>query len=292
MVRITILTIVIIILIGASIVPTISGKVEQNILGDIRKSVPPFLEIGDILFCDIKPTIVKMAEQSNFIKILPMSGFSNDHAAMYIGRNRFIESIPYVYRPLRKNWLGVVITPYWFFKAWATNITFGHVTNTTTQDRKNAVKWGDSKTNTSEYLPNGTTYTVSHSWKYPGEYIVTVEVFDTQTTTITVNTILIHALYCGKIGYLIDEESDGIYDMFYNNETKENTIVQLDNECYLIDLNGDGSWEYMFDISKGLSSYQEINDIPGFKLGIFVIILFILLVFKRKKNESIIKDDL
>ncbi len=479
------------ILIGASIVPTISGKVEQNILGGIRKNVPSYLEVGDILFCDIKPVIVKMAEQSNFIKIHPIEGFSNDHAAMYIGKNRFIESTPYVYRPLRKNWLGVVITPYWLIEAWSTNITFAHVKNTTTQDRKNAVKWaikqlgspyqsgsfipnhnpkdsndeysnwwfcseliwaayynrnipisftwgdtqfnapyvralrvadnikmysnlpptanaggpysgeanvpiqlhanesndidgmikqylwdfgdgenginrhtthtykkpgeyiltltvkdnadstdsnttkvvvtqpnrapnilkiegektghqnipymykitsydpdnnylqytvdwGDSKTNTSEYLPNGTTYTVSHSWKYPGEYVITVEVFDTQISIKAENTILIDILYCGCIGYLIDEETDGIYDMFYNNETGKNTIVQLNNECYLIDINGDGSWEYTFDMSKGLSRYQGINEIPGFELGVFVIILFIFLLFKRNKRKHYI----
>ena len=32
-------------------------------------------------------------------------------------------------------------TPYWFIKTWATNITFGHVTNATSEERENAVAW-------------------------------------------------------------------------------------------------------------------------------------------------------
>jgi len=69
---------------------------------------------------------------------------SNDHCAMYIGDNRFIEAAPYRMRLLKGNVLGVVISPFWKIQLWATNFTYGSVE--TTQDiLDKAVSWAKTR---------------------------------------------------------------------------------------------------------------------------------------------------
>ena len=81
MVRITILTIMLLILIGASIVPTISGKVEQNIIDNINstshiaidtfnKSISSFFK-GDIKAADdVIESVKKLEQRCNKINTL------------------------------------------------------------------------------------------------------------------------------------------------------------------------------------------------------------------------------
>ncbi|RLF39355.1 MAG: hypothetical protein DRN12_07095 [Thermoplasmata archaeon] len=107
---------------------------------------PAYLQIGDILFCDVNSDILnKFIEIEKRLGIhLPVFtsiGFSNDHCALYIGNNLFIEAFPYRPRPLRLNWCGVVISPLWKIKLWATNITYGHVETASKEQRIKAVEW-------------------------------------------------------------------------------------------------------------------------------------------------------
>jgi len=103
--------------------------------------VPSYLQVGDLLFCDVKPGFITLMNKIEGFPLDVTEGYSNDHVALYMGRNRFVEATPYLYRPLRKNWLGVVTTPYWFLTTWATNITFGYVTNAFTEQKQDAVMW-------------------------------------------------------------------------------------------------------------------------------------------------------
>ena len=105
---------------------------------------PSDLNIGDLLFCDIKPDILSIADTYGLSQIKPLPGYANDHVAMYIGNNNFIEAAPYLFAPLRNEWIGVVITPYWLLKIWATNITFGYV-KTEQKTRDGAVKWAKTQ---------------------------------------------------------------------------------------------------------------------------------------------------
>jgi uncharacterized protein YycO len=70
-----------------------------------------------------------------------IQGPHNDHVAMYIGNDMFIEACPYFYNTEKKSWIGVVTTHIGTFHLWATNITFGILTNVTDEQRDNIVRW-------------------------------------------------------------------------------------------------------------------------------------------------------
>jgi len=105
---------------------------------------PSDLNIGDLLFCDVKPNIQNIADTYNFSQIQSLWSYADDHVAMYIGNNKFIEANPYFYAPFQQEWFGVVITPYWLFKLWATNITFGYV-KADQEIRDAAVSWAKTQ---------------------------------------------------------------------------------------------------------------------------------------------------
>lgn len=111
------------------------------------------LKKGDLVFCDVKPIISQTANNNGNNRIYSAKGYSNDHVLMYIGNNRFIESCPYFYNPLKSDWIGVVITPLIVLKVWATNFTYGRVA--TTQEIKNdAIRWAKTQRGT-PYGTNG-----------------------------------------------------------------------------------------------------------------------------------------
>ena len=110
----------------------------------LKKKVPPFLKIGDILFCDIKTSTVNYVKDFNGIPLYIFPGFSNDHCMMYIGNNKFIESCPYYFQSDTNQYTGVVITPYELVVLWATNITFATV-NTSQRIRNGAVDWAKNQ---------------------------------------------------------------------------------------------------------------------------------------------------
>lgn len=65
----------------------------------------------------------------------------------------------------------------------------------------------------------------------------------------------------GKPYYLVDISKNGIYDTLYEPSRKTTTSVEIYNENYLIDLNGDGSWDYIYLVSDGtVSKYAEIES--------------------------------
>jgi PKD repeat protein len=102
-------------------------------------SLPSHLKVGDIMFCDIKPEILKKIEPIGLGLFFGMPGHANDHRAMYIGNNRFVEASPYRLRPLHMDVVGVVISPFWKIQLWATNFTYATV-DTTQEIRDNAVE--------------------------------------------------------------------------------------------------------------------------------------------------------
>ena len=104
-------------------------------------SVPKVVQRGDIAFCDVRPSLP-------FHK---MPGYADDHALMYIGNNRFIEStalIPWYYNG-SKGWdlckLGVLKTGFIYLNLWATNIIYGTVINATESQRDAAIKWANEQ---------------------------------------------------------------------------------------------------------------------------------------------------
>jgi len=93
----------------------ILDNVDENLVTINNKNIecilPIRLKIGDLIFFDIKPIIRILLHMPPEIK-----GDSNDHVAMYIGKNRFIESTDYSLSSNIKSLNGVQITPWWVFK--------------------------------------------------------------------------------------------------------------------------------------------------------------------------------
>jgi PKD repeat protein len=157
-----------------------------------------------------------------------------------------------------------------------------------------AFDWGDplSFNQLSGFLPNGSGFTIHHSWAAAGRYNVTVTVTDNHTTSSSKITVYIDAVQTGNIGYLLDNNSDGIYDAFYSDASKQITPVQAQNGNYSIDSDGDGDWDYIFSSTNEPALYQEPP--PGIGLifisGTIVVIsiwITLVLLWKGKSKKKI-----
>lgn len=113
--------------------------------------------------------------------------------------------------------------------------------------------WDDGEINTTDFLPNGTMTTQYHSWNEAGIYMITVKATDNETYSGEAKiTVLIDACLVGELGYFVDTNNDEVYDLFRNDETGIETVVeQQDNGNYSIDIDGDGMWDYNYDPVAG-----------------------------------------
>jgi len=153
--------------------------------------------------------------------------------------------------------------------------------------------WGDGTNTTSDFLGSGTTYNATHTWINSGIYIITVHIEDENNALSgTVELMVsIDVCYCGSIGYLIDNDGDGIYDVFSCNETGEKTLVGQKDGCYLIDSDGDGYWDYVFDSATRMTTYPDEDGqkgTPSFELilvicAIAIIALHIMVSRNKRK---------
>lgn len=120
----------------------VGSKQPPQILIPRWFSVPTTVKRGDIAFCEHRPWSPGYRTPGCH---------SNDHALMYIGNNRFIESCPYL--PWlyygSKGWdlckIGVVKTHIGYLKLWATDIIYGTVINASESQKDAAVKWAESQ---------------------------------------------------------------------------------------------------------------------------------------------------
>lgn len=127
------------------------------------------------------------------------------------------------------------------------------------------ISWGDEKTNSTIFYPQNTNVTKNHSWDKPGEYKITAKAYDNNTESKEKTfTILIDVLPVDDQikGYFIDLDSDGIYDKFHEQQNNSETSVEkLSNDLYLIDTNSDGLWDYKYNTTlESLSKYDSSSD--------------------------------
>jgi hypothetical protein len=110
-------------------------------------SVPNHIEKGDILFCDFDPDFISKLDFFNISYYYPSMryGYSNDHVAMYIGDNMFIESCPYYWDKKQNKWIGVVTTHIGLINLWGENISYGIINNVTDRKKSNAANWALDK---------------------------------------------------------------------------------------------------------------------------------------------------
>jgi len=152
-------------------------------------------------------------------------------------------------------------------------------------------KWGDGKEYKSEYNQTGITYQISHDWTTYGIYEIDVYAEDesnarSETKTLTIY-IDVHPIDDEIEGYLLDENSDGTFDRFLNYATENETIVQKQNDgTYLIDADGDGNWDYIYDIETDTLTKYEQDYTSICLLGLLALILLILLLILAKRDKD------
>jgi len=149
--------------------------------------------------------------------------------------------------------------------------------------------WDDGTTNTTAFLPNGTTVTQTHTWTAAGKYTISVQVYDNQTPSdITRHMVLIDALIVDGIGYITDDDADGTYDTFHDTD-QETDLGRDEDGKYLIDIDGDGGWDYTYSQTTGITTpftEETIDEVPWAVIVLIATALAIisLIVYFYKKG--------
>ena len=144
-------------------------------------------------------------------------------------------------------------------------------------------------------MPSGIIFTIIHNWSSAGMFTVTVYAEDeyaARSNTVSF-TMSINVQSVGNIGYLIDENSDDSYDIFYDIITgKETPVEKEDTSRYLIDSNGDNIWDYIYDVDTDtLDKYEQQSGIDltlliAILASIGIIILILIFLLKRREKEE------
>ena len=147
------------------------------------------------------------------------------------------------------------------------------------------IHWSDDTNITiTDFVPNGTTIPVTHQWTKPGIYIIKAYTTDrNNATSETIElTVLINIHFVTTIGYLIDTQNNGTYDIFYSNTTGNSTLTQHNNNNYLIDTDEDGNPDHQYNIVTGeMNSYsaeQPTNNPLPSNLVIILVALAVIII--------------
>ncbi len=154
------------------------------------------------------------------------------------------------------------------------------------------MNWGDGSQNTSLFLSNGTTWSVSHSWASPGKYNIIGKATDNNTfSEQTTMNIFIDVVFITTLGFLFDANNDGSFDSFYINSTGSVTSIQKTKDgSYYLDTDNDGKWNYLYNPSNGsltaLSSNVTTIENPWFFILIMAVAVILIagIVYLYKKN--------
>jgi len=162
-------------------------------------------------------------------------------------------------------------------------------------DVRYTIAWGDGSQNTSPLIKSGRSIETLHQWNSFGFYMVWVFAQDPSNATSEVyeGVLLIDVRYVGSLGYLINTDGVGPFDMFYSNQTWNKTVVQqLQSGEYLLDTNGDGTTDFQYNPSSGsLQAYpvKVGSEYMMLLVGmVIVIILIVLLAYfgRWRKGKS------
>jgi len=157
---------------------------------------------------------------------------------------------------------------------------------------KYSILWGDGSLNSSGYLPNGTVWSISHSWAGSGKYQLIGKATDNNTfSEQTSMEVFIDVTFISDIGFLYDVDFDGSFDSLYINSTERTTPVhKTPDGSFYLDLNGDGTWDSSYNPSNGsltaLSSNVTTIENPWFFILIMAVAVILIagIVYLYKKN--------
>jgi len=91
--------------------------------------------------------------------------------------------------------------------------------------------------------------------------------------------------------YLVDASQNDIFDILFNPISKTTTGVEKQDDSYLIDVNGDGTWDYVYNTADGaILTYEEELIVPTYNLILIILLITItvlIIVFSYLKNRKI-----
>ena len=151
--------------------------------------------------------------------------------------------------------------------------------------------WGDTESSKeiTEFYPSDSPTNAANSWSNPGKYKITVTASDSKLSSSSQITVYIDWVDVADFGHLIDDNSDGVFDTYHSNDGDVTTKAKkIDDSLYLIDVGGDGIWDYKFDSETGeLFDYTHVDDYNYLLiiLAIVGIIFFITILYIVKKKK-------
>ena len=162
--------------------------------------------------------------------------------------------------------------------------------------------WGDGTNDTTtDYVANATSANATHQWTSAGIYTIEVFAMDypyNATSGLEYLTILIDVLYVKDIGYLLDNDGNGVYGEFYSNETENKTTTEYDSEngTYLINSDGVEGWDYIYDsVTDTLTECEGEEEITPLEedslvwymlaLGVIISIIALLAISHVTKRK-------
>jgi len=132
--------------------------------------------------------------------------------------------------------------------------------------------WGDGNKSTTKFYQSGESVIQAHNWSKHGVYQITVTAYDNLTLSEINKSMILIDIYPINdtiIGYLIDQDSDGFYDIFENLDNGLKTNVKhLGNQRYLLNIDDEGDWDYKIGDDFEITKYEEDDN----KITTFAII--------------------
>lgn len=168
------------------------------------------------------------------------------------------------------------------------------------------ISWGDEDNTTTNYYDSDSSLSITHTFVSKGMFLVSVLVQDdfgaaSSEATHVIGVGTSFEFVSGLVnGFVFDNDSDGRFDLFYNNATKhETTVVDTATAIYHLDSDGDGLPDFSFDSSLGMVSVYEPldtkddsnngdekqNETPGFGLLFSFIAVFasVFVLYAKRK---------
>ena len=165
---------------------------------------------------------------------------------------------------------------------------------------KYIIEWGDGNKENTSFNKQGESIPISHTWNDPGKYTIKVTANDGKTNSKSKeHSVFIDVKIIDGFGYLIDEDSDSVYDCCFIRALEKTVDVEFSEKdnCYLIDENNDGEIDYSYDLVTGeitdMGSVSEETKDAGISIqmiallgGIILVGIILVAYFSKKNNKN------
>lgn len=146
------------------------------------------------------------------------------------------------------------------------------------------IDWDDGTNDISDFANNYTYVYMSHQWNTTGHYVVMISAEDEyhayseSSSFIVFVDVVTRWIDDELVGYFIDDNGDGNYDAFYDNQSSKVILVKVVSKgVYALDVDNDGNDDYQFNSEIGILSRYS-SPWQGSSVFIYVGVVLILLV--------------